>query len=94
MLPRLKPPITIFKGNIEDEHKQIERLNRIRRERDKARVDKNLAELRKVAEAKAKGKTVNIMPAMLEAVRSYATEGEIFASLRDIYGEYKPPTIF
>ena len=89
-----KTPITIFKGNLEDEHKQIERLNRIRRERDKASVDKNLAELRKVAEAKARGKTVNIMPAMLEAVRSYATEGEIFATLRDIYGEYKPPTIF
>jgi methylmalonyl-CoA mutase N-terminal domain/subunit len=89
-----KTPISIFKGSPEDEQKQIDRLNRVRQERDKAQVDKGLSELRKVAEAKATGKVVNIMPAMLDAVRANATEGEIFSALRAIFGDYKPPVIF
>jgi methylmalonyl-CoA mutase N-terminal domain/subunit len=89
-----KTSISIFKGNPNDERKQVNRLKRVRRERDKARVDRKLGELRKVAEAKATGKVVNIMPAMLDAVRANATEGEIFSALRAVFGDYKPPVIF
>jgi methylmalonyl-CoA mutase N-terminal domain/subunit len=69
-------------------------LNQVRRRRNKARVTRSLDELSKTADEKAKGKEINIVPAMLEAVRTHATEGEIFAALRKVYGEYRPPVVF
>jgi methylmalonyl-CoA mutase N-terminal domain/subunit len=86
-------PIELFKGDPEDERRQIERLNKVRKERDRSRVEKSLAEIRKVAEFKAAGRNGNIVPAMIEAVKAHATIGEIFGILREIFGEYKPPTI-
>jgi methylmalonyl-CoA mutase N-terminal domain/subunit len=89
-----KVPIPLFKGDPKGEAKQISRLNRIRQKRDKGKVTRSLDELSKTAEAKANGKEMNIVPAILEAVRAYATEGEVFAALRKVYGEYKPPAVF
>ena len=89
-----KVPIPLFKGDPKGEAKQIGRLNKIRQKRDKARVIKSLDELSKTAEKKARGEEINIVPAMLEAVRAYATEGEIFAALRKVYGDYRPPAVF
>jgi methylmalonyl-CoA mutase N-terminal domain/subunit len=86
--------IPLFKGDPKGEAKQIGRLNKIRQKRDKARATKSLDELSKTAEKKAGGEEINIVPAMLEAVRAYATEGEIFAALRKVYGEYRPPAVF
>jgi methylmalonyl-CoA mutase N-terminal domain/subunit len=89
-----KVPIPLFKGDPKGEAKQIGRLNKIRQKRDKARATKSLDELSKTAEKKVKGEDLNMVPAMLEAVRAYATEGEIFAALRKVYGEYRPPAVF
>ncbi len=89
-----KIPIPLFKGDPKGEAKQIGRLNQIRRRRDKARAAKSLDQLSQVAEKKARGKEINIVPAMLEAVRAYATEGEIFAALRKVFGDYRPPAVF
>jgi methylmalonyl-CoA mutase N-terminal domain/subunit len=89
-----KVPIPIFKGDPKGEARQIGRLNQVRRRRNKARVTRSLDELSKTADEKAKGKEINIVPAMLEAVRTHATEGEIFAALRKVYGEYRPPVVF
>lgn len=86
-------PINIFKGNPEAERRQIERLNQVRQERDKGKVEGALAKVRKVAEAKAAGKEENIVPSILEAVRVNATVGEIFGLLRDVFGEYRQPSI-
>jgi methylmalonyl-CoA mutase, N-terminal domain len=86
-------PIKLFKGDPAAEQQQIERLNKVRRERDSSRVEKSLVGIRKVAEAKASGRDGNIVPAMVEAVKAHATIGEIFGILREIFGEYKPPTI-
>ena len=52
---------------------------------DKERV---LAEVRKVARTEE-----NIMPVIIEAVKSYATVGEISDALRDVFGEYREPSI-
>jgi methylmalonyl-CoA mutase N-terminal domain/subunit len=49
--------------------------------------------LKKVAQNKADGKGDNIVSAMIEAVRSYASIGEIFGVLRQVFGEYRPPMI-
>jgi len=89
-----KVPIPLFKGDPKGEAKQIGRLNKIRQKRDKARATKSLDELSKTAEKKVKGEDLNMVPAMLEAVRANATEGEIFAALRKVYGEYRPPAVF
>jgi len=86
-------PIKLFKGDAEDERRQVERLQRVRVERDGTRVERSLAGIRRVAEGKAAGRGENIVPAMIEAVKARATIGEIFSILREIFGEYKPPTI-
>ena len=83
-------PAKIFTPNPEAERTQVERLQRIRKERDNSLVKKCLSEIRKVAEEKAAGRDMNIMPSMLDAVRAYASIGEIFGVLREVFGEYKP----
>ncbi len=35
----------------------------------------------------------NLMPVLIEAVKTYATVGEITDALRDVFGEYREPTI-
>ena len=50
-----------------------------------------LEELGEVAVKKASDKKVNTVPAVLEAVKAYATVGEIYGVLRKVFGEFKPP---
>jgi methylmalonyl-CoA mutase N-terminal domain/subunit len=71
------------------ERAHLERLNRVRRERDNAAVKGTLENLRRVAEG-----TENTMPAIIEAVRAYATLGEIMDVFRAAFGEYMEPAVF
>jgi methylmalonyl-CoA mutase N-terminal domain/subunit len=80
--------IEVLKVDPEVRRKQIERLNRIKSERDQKKVEESLAKLEKAAE-----KGENIMPAMMEAIKAYATVGETTQALKNVYGEYKPTTI-
>jgi methylmalonyl-CoA mutase, N-terminal domain len=68
--------------------KQIAELNALRARRDGAAVGRTLHDLRETAAG-----TGNLMPPILEAVRSYATIGEICNTLREVFGEYQPPSI-
>src|SRR5260221_7652431 len=68
--------------------RQLERLERTRTSRDKGAVDKALDSLRRAAQ-----KGNNTMPTTIEAVRAYATLGEICSALRDVYGIYEEPAI-
>ena len=68
---------------------QVARLGRLRRERDQGAVDVALARLRDGARGRD-----NLMPPILEAVRAYATLGEMAGALRDVWGEHKEPTAF
>ena len=68
---------------------QVARLERLRRQRDAAAVSASLARLRDAARG-----TENLMPAILEAVRSYATLGEMAGALREVWGEHKEPLVF
>jgi methylmalonyl-CoA mutase N-terminal domain/subunit len=86
-------PIKIFKGDRESERRQIDRLRRVRSERNEEKVLKTLQEIRKVSEAKACGKVINIVPSVIEAVSLNATIGEIFGVLREVFGEYESPHI-
>jgi methylmalonyl-CoA mutase N-terminal domain/subunit len=83
-----EPEPVIFRVNTEAAGAQIERLRRVRSERD---GDAAAASLRRLGEV-ARG-TDNLMPAILDAVRSYATLGEICGELRLVWGEYRAPTV-
>jgi methylmalonyl-CoA mutase, N-terminal domain len=65
------------------EKKQIERLCELKRSRSQSEVDGTLAALKRAAEG-----TANTMPYILDAVRAYATVGEMCAALRDVFGSY------
>jgi len=64
---------------------QMERLKRLRSERDNGRVKGILNGLKKSAE-----ENDNLMPVILDAVKAYATLGEICDALREVFGEYQP----
>jgi len=84
-------PIDLFHVDPEDEPRQIQRLKRVRETRDDKLVQRCLEELGEVATKKAGDKKVNIVPAMLEAVKAYATIGETYGILRKVFGEFKAP---
>jgi methylmalonyl-CoA mutase, N-terminal domain len=65
---------------------QIERLNQTRAKRDSGAVTNALEALKRAAQ-----RGDNTMPATIEAVRAYATLGEICSALRDVYGVYEEP---
>lgn len=65
---------------------QIERLDKARAKRDGGAVANALGKLKRAAQ-----NAENTMPATIEAVRAYATLGEICSALRDVYGVYEEP---
>jgi len=66
---------------------QIEALRKVRRERSNDAVARALATLRAGAEA---GR--NVMPALMDAVKAYATVGEMTNAMVDVYGRFQEPT--
>ncbi len=72
------------------EKKLVKQLKRIKRERNKEKVNEALSKLREAAEKE----NVNLVPFILEAIKEYATLGEVCGTLREVFGEYKPPSIF
>jgi len=69
---------------------QLEILNRVRATRDARRVEETLQALRNAASDEA----TNTMPFIIDAVRAYATVGEISDALRDVFGTYQEPALF
>jgi methylmalonyl-CoA mutase N-terminal domain/subunit len=72
------------------EQKQIDRLQAVRARRASEPVEQALAKLREVA-AKPVG---NVMPALLDAARVHASEGEIVQAFQDVFGSYTETPIF
>jgi methylmalonyl-CoA mutase N-terminal domain/subunit len=69
---------------------QIERLNRVRAERDSAKVADAIQALRDAAT----DPNVNTMPFIIDAVRVYASVGEISDALREVFDTYQEPAAF
>ncbi len=78
----------ILEIGTEVEGKQIRRLKELRRKRDNQKVGEVLGRVRDVARGDE-----NIMPVLVEAVKAYATVGEISNALRDVFGDYREPNI-
>ena len=70
------------------QERQIQRLDRVRGERDDEAVAGALDRLH----GAASDARINLMPPILEAVRAYATLGEIIAVMKEIFGKYEEPT--
>jgi len=80
--------IPLLEIDREGQQRQRERLARVRRERDNELVAQRLEALREAAQG-----TDNLMPYILDAVRAYATLGEICGVFREVFGEYREPVI-
>jgi methylmalonyl-CoA mutase N-terminal domain/subunit len=77
-------PIELLRVDPKAEKEQLAGLKKLRRERDNQKADQVLNKLSRSAE-----KDENLMPVIIEAVKAYASLGEICEVLRRVYGEYK-----
>jgi methylmalonyl-CoA mutase N-terminal domain/subunit len=83
-------PIKTLQIDPRNEEKLAKRLERIKRERNQARLSEALDKLRKAAENEA----TNLMPFVLAAMKEYGTLGEVCGTLREVFGEYEPSCVF
>ncbi|MEJ5256966.1 MAG: methylmalonyl-CoA mutase family protein [Fervidobacterium sp.] len=78
----------VLKVDPELERKQKERVKKLKERRDNEKVKKILNKIKEVAQTDE-----NLFPYVLEAVKSYATVGEISNALREVFGEYTETVI-
>jgi len=83
------PPENLLKVDPEVEKKQVERLTKLKKRRDSQRVKNTLQSLERAA-----SNDENVMPHIVEAVRNYATLGEISDALRKVFHEYQERVVF
>jgi len=79
-----KCPIELSRIDPKVEQQQVANLQKLRRERNNKKAKETLEKLHYAAQ-----KDENLMPTIIEAIKSYATIGEITEVLRQVYGEYK-----
>jgi methylmalonyl-CoA mutase N-terminal domain/subunit len=75
--------INIMKVDPKEEDRQIEKVRKLRKERDNNKVKTTLKVLKEAAQNNA-----NIMVPLINATKAYATTGEIFDTLKSVWGEY------
>ena len=80
-----EPQPDILRIGPEVEEAQLKRLAKVKADRDRERVDDALDRVR----ADASDPTVNVMPALLDAVATQATVGEVIDALADVFGRYR-----
>jgi methylmalonyl-CoA mutase N-terminal domain/subunit len=73
----------------ESAEEQIERLREVKRQRDNRRVTQTLKDLERAAREEK-----NVMPYLLDACSAYATVGEMTRVFKEVFGEFKEPSIF
>jgi methylmalonyl-CoA mutase, N-terminal domain len=83
------PPVDLLMIDEAVQQRQCAKLRKLRTERNNGYVQRNLSALKRAAEG-----TENLMPRILDCVRSYATLGEISDAFRVVFGEYQEPSIF
>jgi len=72
------------------EQKRLESAREFKSSRDKSKVDRALSQLQKAAEKEDD----NLMPYIINAIKSYSTLGEISSTLRTVFGRYEPKVSF
>ncbi len=84
--------IEIMRIREDAERLQLEKLKRIKERRDAKKIEEVLENIRKMAEKEEDNKN-NIVPSIYEAVKHRATLGEIVSAMKDVFGEYRAPTV-
>ncbi len=80
-----EPPLEdVLRISPEVETYQVEKLKKVKENRDQSKVAQTLERLKTAAKG-----TENLVPVILEAVKAYATLGEIAGALREVFGEYR-----
>ncbi len=79
-----QPQIPILAMDPQGEERQIARLQRVRAERDPREWERAMTALRHAAEG-----ADNLMPPLIDAVKAYATLGEICGLLKEVFGEHQ-----
>lgn len=82
-------PISILEIDEAVAKQHLARLNDVRKNRNNTQAKERLLDLKKAAE-----EDQNLMPFILDCVKSYATLGEITDSLKEVYGEYREPSTY
>jgi methylmalonyl-CoA mutase N-terminal domain/subunit len=73
----------------ESAEEQIQRLREVKRERDNRKVSQLLKDLERAVRTEK-----NVMSYLLECCKNYATVGEMTKVFKEVYGEFKEPSIF
>lgn len=76
--------LQIWKADAEEEERQIQKLKRLRKERDNGKVASSLRQLKEAAR-----EGINLVEPIIPVVKAYATIGEICGTLKDVFGEYR-----
>ena len=82
-------PISLLEIDEAVAKQHLARLDDVRKNRSSAQAKERLLDLKKAAE-----EDQNLMPFILDCVKSYATLGEITDSLKEVYGEYREPSTY
>jgi methylmalonyl-CoA mutase N-terminal domain/subunit len=80
--------LEVFEVDPQTLSRQVDRLKRIKEERDNSKVKSTLEAVRKAA-----AENENVMPYILDTVRAYATVGEIVGKMKEVYGEAQQASI-
>ncbi len=82
-------PIPLLEIDDSVAEQQLERLKNVRKTRNSSKVKETLKNLKKAAQD-----DLNLMPYIIQSVKSYATLGEIMDALKEVYGEYREPATY
>lgn len=86
-------PLRIYRADPKIESQRIEAVRKLRQTRDTSKVQKSLQEVKKVAKAETNEEN-NLMSYIMSAVKAYATMGELRATLKEVWGEYRESNVF
>ncbi|MFC2065846.1 methylmalonyl-CoA mutase family protein [Chloroflexota bacterium] len=89
----VEKPVSVYRTDPKVEQQRIEAVNEVKKWRDNAKVKKALDELKAIALLPASPDN-NLMPPIVEAVKCYATNGEVTGALREIWGEHIQRDVF
>ncbi|MCX5044185.1 methylmalonyl-CoA mutase family protein [Aldersonia sp. NBC_00410] len=87
--PEPAPEISTYELDAEGRRLQLERLARVKAERDPLAVKDALAALSRAAEG-----TDNLMHKLIDCANAYCTVGEMVTTLKDVWGEFQQPVVF
>ena len=83
------PDLAVYALDAASRGRQLQRLRRVKAERDAAAVRTCLAHLARTAEG-----TANLMPTLIDCATAYCTVGEMVAALTAVWGEFQQPVVF